>query len=70
MSMEGAGAPPQQDLAMGAQLPENPQGQFQGGNGGNPSSTTKICPDLNIEAALSGRSRRRMQRCGRWRPRS
>ncbi|KAL8713345.1 MAG: hypothetical protein Q9220_002544 [cf. Caloplaca sp. 1 TL-2023] len=33
-----AGAPPQQDTAMGGQLPENPQGQFQGGNGGDPGS--------------------------------
>ncbi|KAL8950657.1 MAG: hypothetical protein Q9222_003316 [Ikaeria aurantiellina] len=33
-----AGAPPQQDPAMGGQLPENPQGQFQGGNGGDPGS--------------------------------
>lgn len=29
----GAGAPPQQDSAMGGQLPDNTQGQFQGGNG-------------------------------------
>ncbi|KAI4208251.1 MAG: hypothetical protein LQ346_000131 [Caloplaca aetnensis] len=34
----GAGPPPQQDAAMGGQLPENPQGQFQGGNGGDPGS--------------------------------
>ncbi|KAI4171999.1 MAG: hypothetical protein LQ343_003908 [Gyalolechia ehrenbergii] len=34
----GAGAPPQQDTAMGGQLPDNPQGQFQGGNGGDPGS--------------------------------
>lgn len=29
----GAGAPPQQDSAMGGQLPDNSQGQFQAGNG-------------------------------------
>ncbi|KAL8988369.1 MAG: hypothetical protein Q9177_002547 [Variospora cf. flavescens] len=34
----GAGAPPQQDTAMGGQLPENPQGPFQGGDGGDPGS--------------------------------
>ncbi|KAL8657932.1 MAG: hypothetical protein Q9226_001427 [Calogaya cf. arnoldii] len=34
----GAGAPPQQDSAMGGQLPDNNQGQFQGGNNGDPGS--------------------------------
>lgn len=34
----GGGAPPQQDTAMSGQLPENPQGQFQGGDGGDPGS--------------------------------
>lgn len=37
-STAGAGPPPQQDTAMGGQLPENPQGQFPGGNGGDPGS--------------------------------
>lgn len=37
-SSAGAGAAPQQDSAMGAPLPENPQAPFQGGNGGDPSS--------------------------------
>lgn len=34
----GAGAPPQQDATMGGQLPDNSQGQYQGGNGGDPGS--------------------------------
>lgn len=34
----GAGAPPQQDPAMGGQMPDNGQGQFQGGAGGDPGS--------------------------------
>ena len=34
----GAGAPPQQDPAMGGQMPDNSQGQFQGGAGGDPGS--------------------------------
>lgn len=34
----GAGAPPQQDPAMSGQMPDNSQGQFQGGNGGDPGS--------------------------------
>ena len=34
----GAGAPPQQDPAMGGQMPDNSQGHFQGGAGGDPGS--------------------------------
>ncbi|KAL8820565.1 MAG: hypothetical protein Q9223_001245 [Gallowayella weberi] len=36
--VSGASAPPQQDNAMGGQLPDNNQAQFQGGNGGDPGS--------------------------------
>ena len=34
----GLGGPPQQDPAMGGQMPENAGQQFQGGNGGDPGS--------------------------------
>ena len=34
----GPGGPPQQDQTMGGQMPPNPAGGFQGGNGGDPGS--------------------------------
>ena len=34
----GPAAPPQQDSAMGGQVPDSSQGQFQAGNGGDPGS--------------------------------